>query len=152
MFRYSDQSGLKRIMANASWPYDEKGTLTDGNAVMSLDADMDFDTMSPDTVAAVAKEYGVGYMVREWGPRVYGWNAVVESSRYSDETMKSYLTDMTQTMEDRGYGWCYTDWMGSVGVAYCYPLVEDSTYTQVGDYLWIDEEMTGWFRQINNHT
>lgn len=29
-------------------------------------------------------------------------------------------------------------------------VVEDSTYTQVGDYLWVDEEMTGWFREINS--
>ena len=153
MFRYSDQKSLKRIMENATWPYDEKGTQTDANAVLSLETDIGFKAMAPDTVAAVAREYGVGYMVREWGPRIYGWYAVTaEPGRYSDETMQAYLTDMTQTMEDRGYGWCYTDWMGTVGIAYCYPLVEDSTYTQVADYLWIDEEMTGWFREINNIT
>lgn len=63
--------------------------------------------------------------------------------------MHAYLTDMAQTMAQRGYGWCYTDWMGTVGIAYSYPLVEDSTYTQVDEYLWIDEEMSGWFREIN---
>ena len=155
MFRYSDQNRLKRIMENAVWPYDEKGTFTDANTVLSTEKDMGdmrFKAMSPDTVAAVAKEYDVGYMIFEWGPRIYGWNAIVERSRYSDETMQAYLADMTQTMKDRGYGWCYTDWMGSVGVAYCYPLVEDSTYTQIDDYLWIDEEMTGWFKEINNAT
>jgi hypothetical protein len=149
MFRYSDQGGLKRIMANATWPYDEKGVYTDGNTAMSMAKDIWGKTWAPDSIAAVAKEYGVGYMIYDWGPRVMGWNAVVERSRYSDETMQAYLTDMSQTMADRGYGWCYTDWMGSVGVAYCYPLVEDSTYTQVADYLWIDEEMTGWFKEIN---
>lgn len=149
LFRYSDQSSMKRIMANATWPYDEKGTLTDGNAVMSLEKDMGFKALPPDAVAAVAKEYGVGYMVREWGPRVYGWNAVVERSRYSDETMEAYLTDMTRTMKERGYGWCYTDWMGSVGIAYCYPLVEDTTYTQAQEFLFIDDAMTGWFKDIN---
>lgn len=149
MFRYADQKSMKRIMANATWPYDEKGTLTDANTVLSMEKDMGFKAMAPDTVAAVAQEYGVGYMVREWGPRVYGWYAVKENSRYTDETMHAYLTDMAQTMAQRGYGWCYTDWMGTVGIAYCYPLVEDSTYTQVAEHLYIDEEMSGWFREIN---
>ena len=150
MFRYQDQSGLKRIMENAVWPYEEKGVYTDGNTAMSLAKDTWAQTTAPDSIAAVAGEYGVGYMVYDWGPRVLGWNSIVERSRYTDETMQAYLTDMTQTMAVRGYGWCYTDWMGSVGVAYSYPLVEDSTYTQVADYIWIDEEMTGWFREINN--
>ena len=149
LFRRSDMNGLKRIMEHAVWPYDEKGTFTDGNAVMSQAKDTWTKTYSPDYVAAVAQKYGVGYMVHNWGPRVINYGAVTETTRYSDEIMQAYLTDMTQTMEDRGYGWCYTDWMGSVGVAYCYPLVEDSTYTQVDDYLWIDEEMSGWFREIN---
>lgn len=149
LFRNKDKNGLERIMANAVWPYDEKGVLTDGNAAMSLAKDTWVETMAPDTIAAVAKEHGVGYMVHRWGPTVLNGGSIVEDTRYSDEVMQAYLTDMTQTMAERGYGWCYTDWMGSVGIAYSYPLVEDSTYTQAGDWLWIDEEMTGWFREIN---
>lgn len=152
LFRYKDKNGVKRIMENAAWPYEEKGVLTDGNAAMALAKDTWVETMAPDTIAAVAKEYGVGYMVHRWGPTILNLGSIVENARYSDETMQAYLKDMAQTMADRGYGWCYTDWMGSVGVAYSYPLVKDSTYTQVGDYLWIDEEMTGWFREINNIT
>lgn len=150
LFRRSDLIRLKPTMERAVWPYDEKGEWTDGNTVMSKARDTWTTTFAPDTIAAVAKEYGVGYMVHNWGPRVINYGAITESSRYSDETMQAYLTDMTQTMADRGYGWCYTDWAGSVGIAYCYPLVEDSTYTQASDWLWIDEEMTGWFREINN--
>lgn len=149
LFRYKDKNGVKRIMENAVWPYEEKGVLTDGNAAMALAKDTWVETMAPDTIAAVAKEYGVGYMVHRWGPTILNLGSIVEKSRYSDETMQAHLTDMAQTMKDRGYGWCYTDWMGSLGVAYSYPLVEDSTYTQASDYLWIDEEMTGWFREIN---
>ena len=149
LFRRSDMSGLKRIMENATWPNEKKGVVTDGNAAMSLAKDTWVKTMAPDTIAAVAKEYGVGYMVHRWGPTIFNSGPIVETTRYSDDVMRSYLTDMTQTMHDRGYGWCYTDWMGSVGVAFCYPLVEDSTYTQVQEHLYIDEEMSGWFRQIN---
>lgn len=137
LFRYKDKNTVAQIMENASWPYDEKGILTDGNAAMSLAKDTWVKTMAPDTIAAVAKEYGVGYMVHRWGPTILNLGSIVEKTRYSDEVMQAYLTDMTQTMHDRGYGWCYTDWMGSVGVAYCYPLVEDAPYTQASDYLWI---------------
>ena len=151
LFRYKDKNTVAQIMENASWPYDEKGILTDGNAAMSLAKDTWVKTMAPDTIAAVAKEYGVGYMVHRWGPTILNLGSIVEKTRYSDEVMQAYLTDMTQTMHDRGYGWCYTDWMGSVGVAYCYPLVEDAPYTQASDYLWIDDEMTGWFREINTN-
>ena len=151
LFRYKDKNVVAQIMENAAWPYDEKGILTDGNAAMSLAKDTWVKTMAPDIIAAVAKEYGVGYMVHRWGPTILNLGSIIEKTRYSDEVMQAYLMDMTQTMKDRGYGWCYTDWMGSVGVAYCYPLVEDSTYTQVSDYLWIDEEMTGWFREINKN-
>ena len=150
LFRRSDLNGLKRIMENAVWPYEEKGILTDGSAVLSKATDTWAKTYSPDSVAEIAQQHGVGYMIHNWGPTVLNYGAVTEGVRYSDETMQAYLTDMTQTMADRGYGWCYTDWMGSVGISYCYPLVEGSTYTQAAEYLWIDEEMTGWFREINN--
>lgn len=149
LFRGSDVSGLKRIMKNAVWPYEEKGVLTDGNAAMSMAKKTWTSTRSPDSIAAVAQEYGVGYMIHRWGPTILNHGSITERVRYSDETMEAYLTDMTQAMKDRGYGWCYTDWMGTVGIAYCYPLVEDSTYTQVAEHLYIDEEMSGWFREIN---
>ena len=148
-FTYARQSYVKPTMKKAKWPYKEDGGITDGNAVMSKGASGK-SKHAPDTVASVAKEYGVGYMVSNWGPRVNTWGAIVERHRYTDETMQAYLTDMAQTMAQRGYGWCYTDFMGSVGIAYSYPLVKDSTYTQVAEHLYIDEEMSGWFREINS--
>lgn len=150
LFRISDMSGLKKTMKNASWPYEEKGELVDGSTAMAKAKNTWTKTYSPDSVAAVAQEYGVGYMVHRWGPTILNHGSITERVRYSDETMQAYLTDMAKAMNDRGYGWCYTDWMGTVGIAYCYPLVEGSTYTQVGEYLWIDDEMTGWFRDINH--
>lgn len=143
---YSDR---KSIMQKAVWPYEENGETVDGNAACSKDVDGKAKN-SPDTIAATAKEHGVGYMICEWGPRRDFYGLIVEDVRYSDETMQAYLTDMAQTLTDRGYGWCYTDWMGSVGITFCAPLVHDTTYIRPDyHYLYIDEEMTGWFRQIN---
>lgn len=143
---YSDR---KAIMQKAAWPYEQDEEIVDGNAALSKNTKGKAKN-APDTVAATAKEHGVGYMVYEWGPRRDWYGLIVEDVRYSDETMQSYLTDMTQTMEERGYGWCYTDWMGCVGITFCYPLVKDSTYTQVpGHSLYVDDEMLGWFRSIN---
>ena len=106
--------------------------------------------LSPDAVAAVAKEHGVGYMIFEWGPRIKDMCPITEKNRYCTETMEAYLTDMVQTMKDRGYGWCYTDFIGSVGIACGFPLVETAPYTQVEDYpFYIDEEMTALFREVN---
>lgn len=148
-FPYNRASYVTPAMKKTTWPYKEDGAMTDANAVLSKGADGKA-KHSPDTVAAVAQEYGVGYMVSEWIPRLTYGSAIVERSRYMDETMQAFLTDMTQTMASRNYGWCYGDWMGSVGIAYSYPLVEDSSYTQVQDHLWIDEEMSGWFREVNH--
>ena len=148
-FPYNRASYVKPAMEKTAWPYKEDGAMTDANAVLSKGSSGKA-KHSPDAVAAVATEYGVGYMVSEWIPRLTYGASIVERTRYMDETMQAFLTDMTATMAAREYGWCYGDWMGSVGIAYSYPLVKDSAYTQVGDYLWIDEEMSGWFREINN--
>lgn len=142
---YSDR---KSTMQKAVWPYEEDGEIVDGNAALSKNTKGKAKN-APDAVAATAREHGVGYMVCEWGPRREWYGLIAEDVRYSDDTMQAYLTDMTQTMKERGYGWCYTDWMGCVGLTFCYPLVKDSAYTQVREHLYVDEEMSGWFKEIN---
>lgn len=149
-FPYNRASYVKPTMKKAVWPYKEDGSMTDANAVLSKGPGGKA-KHSPDAVAAVAQEYGVGYMVSKWAPRLTYGSPIIERHRYTDETMQAFLTDMAKTMNERGYGWCYGDWMGSVGIAYTYPLVEDSTYTQVQEYLWTDDEMSGWFREINHN-
>lgn len=142
---YSDR---KSTMQKAVWPYEEDGEIVDGNAALSKNTKGKAKN-APDAVAATAREHGVGYMVCEWGPRREWYGLIAEDVRYSDDTMQAYLTDMTQTMKERGYGWCYTDWMGCVGLTFCYPLVKDSAYTQVREHLYVDEEMSSWFKEIN---
>lgn len=145
-FTFSRISYTKPTMKKAVWPYKEDGEITDGNASMAKAQYAD----APDTTAAIAKEYGVGYMIREWGPRVLDFSPIVEKNRYSSETMEAYLMDMVQTMKDRGYGWCYTDFIGSVGIACGFPLVEGAAYRQIENYpFYVDEEMTALFQKVN---
>ena len=137
-------------MEKAVWPSEVKGEQIDANIALSKDLDGKSKT-APDTIAAIAEENGVGYMVYEWGPRAHYYGLIVDSVRYSDEALDAYFADMTKTMAERGYGWNYTDWMGNVGLTFCSPLVKDSTYTKMeGHSLYIDEEMAQRFRSINN--
>lgn len=147
-FDYFSQSSAEKNMVNTVWPIMEKnGDILDAEGAMTH---MKEKGKTPDEVAAVAKEYGVGYMVSSWGLRMsYGSQTVFEQ-RFPDETMQAYLEDMTQTMADRGYGWCYGNWHGFAGIACAYPLVKTATYTKVeGRPLYIDENMTSLFRQVN---
>ena len=148
-FPYNRASYVTPSMKTSVWPHSKGTNITDANAVLSMGAGGKAQH-SPDAVAAVAREYGVGYMISKWAPRLTYGATIVEPLRYLDETMYAFLTDMSQTMRERGYGWCYGDYMGSVGIGYSYPLVPDSTYTQVHECFFIDEEMSGWFREINN--
>lgn len=148
-FDYFSQSSAEKTMQNTVWPIVEKnGDVVDAEA--ALTNSFYKKGKSPDEVAAVAKEYGVGYMVSDWGPRMSYGSQTVFTQRFSDETMQAYLEDMTNTMAQRGYGWCYTNWHGFAGIACAYPLVETAAYTKVeGRPLYIDENMTNLFRRIN---
>ena len=75
---------------------------------------------------------------------------IIEKNRYAPETMEAYLSDMIQTMASCGYGWCYTDFIGSVGIACGFPLVETASYTQVENFpFYVDKEMTALFHKLN---
>lgn len=147
LFSYFEMGQGEVNMQKASWPYERGGKTVNADAAMANAKDQ---FKSPDAVAAVAKEYGVGYMVSEWGlRRTYG-NQLCFKDRLPDEAMEAYLTDMSQTMAERGYGWCYTNWFGFAGIATEYPLVHSTTYTQMPDSpLYLDEEMMRWFQQLN---
>lgn len=152
-FPYSKLEQAKSLMEAASWPYTEDGKTVDAESNMTIaykDQWSWYPHIAPDEVAAVAKANNVGFMIYRWGPRNMDNIPIAESDRYSDETMKAYLTDMSETMEQRGYGWCYTEMMSSLGIGFLYPLVETTTYTQVENYsLYLDNEMLSWFREIN---
>lgn len=136
----------KKIGATA-WPCESGRTVYDGEAAMSFDDGWIKST--PDSVAAVAQQHGVGFMVSQWAPYMSYGNST-RRERYTDETMQAFLKDMTKTMEERGYGWCYGNWFGFVGFGAAYPAVRSTTYTKLNEApLYVDNETFDWFREIN---
>ena len=133
-------------MAKASWPYEKNGQFCDGESAMQNRAD---GWVTPDAVAAVAAQYGAGYMVSQWAFSVEEGNSVLRE-RYSDETMQAYLKDLSETLARRGYGWCYGNWFSFAGIAAAYPAIGSTTYNKVGPApLYVDDETFAWFREIN---
>ena len=139
----SDQQ-MKALFDKMTWPYETGGTVYDGEGAMVNRTS----GLAPDAVAAVAKQYGVGYMVNEWS--AIGQARSVLRERFSDEMLQAYLTDMSMVMAEREYGWCYGDWFSFVGIGAAYPAVRTTTYTRLNDApLYVDNETFAWFREIN---
>lgn len=137
----------EKLFASAAWPYEKNGKVYDGAATMQTYEN--WIKSAPDHVAAVAQQYGVGFMVSSWAPFVSYGNSV-RRDRFNDDLMQAFLADMTQTMTDRGYGWCYGNWFSFVGIGAAYPAIHSTTYTKVNNApLYIDDETFAWFQEIN---
>ena len=147
-FDYFTRNSAENTMKNMTWPMEKNGEAVDANAVLANHS-RDY-IASPDDIAAVAREHGVGFMVSNWGPRMSYGTQTAFDERMPNETMEHYLQDMSRTMADRGWGWSYTNWYGFAGIACGYPLVKEAVYTKVEDRtLYIDEDMSAMFRRIN---
>ena len=101
----------------------------------------------------VAEEYGVGFMVGNFG--VYlenqGENRVWPTRRYSDEAYEAMITDVLSSIEARDYGWCFDNWFGYFGVVNSFPAFENVVYEQLEDYpYYIDTAMLSWFLEWND--
>ena len=138
------KQGVKMI-ENFSWPY--KG---------ELDAQMLFSKgryggESLMEVMETAQEYGVGFMLSDFGVTVDEKDHIARSRlRYADEPYFAMIEDITSTIENYGYGWCFAHWYSPYGVAFCIPTIEASTYEQVEDYpYYIDQGMMGLFQKLN---
>ena len=138
------QAGLDAIR-NFSWPYE--GTV-DAAALLTSGAGQ-----TCQDVMATAQEYGVGFMLGEFGVSYEAaekWGSSYPRIRYPDKAYQGMITDVTSTMEDMGYGWCFASWYGAYGVAFCIPAIEGVEYEQIEDYpYYIDQGMMGLFQQIN---
>lgn len=130
---------------SVTWPY----TAADG---ITYDAEAALDTYfsgmgSAKELADIAREYGVGFMVGEFG--VFG--SGLTRNRYPDETLYAYFKDMTDTMAEKGYGWCNGGWYGSLGIEVAYPVITNTTYQQIGDHAcYIDQTILKWFQEFNS--
>lgn len=144
---YLTEKGQKAI-GGFDWPY--KGT-TDAKALLS----MNHWRVATTEVMALAQEYGVGYMLSDFGVTLSPYSAVDDACayprfRYPDEPYFAMIRDITSTMEAYGYGWCFAHWYGPYGVAFCIPAIQTSTYEQVEEYpYYIDRGMMDLFREIN---
>ena len=103
----------------------------------------------------VAAEYGVGFMVSDFGIvadpyEVYRGVSNYPTYRYPDEGYRAMIEDITSAITEKGYGWCFANWFGYFGVADSAPVYDSVTYEQVGDYpYYIDTAMRSWFQEIN---
>ena len=131
-------------LATVTWPF----TASDGNtydAEAVLDSPIDH-SVSANELAATAEKYGVGFMVGEWG--IFG-NGLTRN-RYPDETIEAFLKDMANTLEEKGYGWCYGNFHYPYSIACFAPAVKTGDYVKVeGTPLYIEQKMMGWFQEIN---
>ena len=135
------------FLHSVKWPYTaSNGKTYDAQAVLNSVIP---DSVSANELAALAKEYGVGFMIGEFGL----FTTQMPYNRYSDETINAYYQDMVNAMAEKGYGWCAGVWHGSYGVISSYPVIKDSEYQRIGDYaFYIDRTMFDLFQEINHLT
>lgn len=135
----------KKVIKNFSWPYKGK---VDAQALFEVEL---YGQESMNAVMATAQEYGVGFMLGDFGVSSGGnWWFTLDRVRYADEPYFAMIEDITSSVEALGYGWCFNRWYGPYGVAFCIPAIEASTYKQVeDDSYYIDQGMMGLFREIN---
>jgi len=135
----------ENVIENFSWPY--KGEL---NAKILFSKGR-YGGESLMEVMEIAQEYGVGFMLSDFGVTVDEKDHIARSRlRYADEPYFAMIEDITSTMEEMGYGWCFAHWYSPYGVAFCIPAIQSSTYEQVEDYpYYIDQGMMGLFQTIN---
>lgn len=135
-------------LQSVTWPYTASNGVTyDAQAVLD---DPIADSVSANELAAIAEEYGVGFMIGEFGVFVGDGSHGMPTNRYSDETLSAYFRDMASVMEEKGYGWCLGVWDGVYGpVSYC-PAVTDAEYEQVDDHAYyIDRFLFDLIREIS---
>lgn len=128
-----------------TWPYEDM----DGESVINTGL---WGSPSIQKTIEISEEYGVGFMVGEFGVHLGnpGGDREWPVARYPDEAYKAMITDVLSSVESLGYGWCFARWYGYFGIANGWPAYENATYQQLEDYpYYIDTAMLSWFREIN---
>lgn len=132
----------KNYYLNMQWPY---------NGSFDAESLVNYRKNNVLDIAEKAAENGLGFMIGSWGaipPAQY--QPKYPTARYPDETYEAYITDVAQTLESYGFGWCYEEWYSTCGITYSLPLLQNVTYEQIGDYpMYYDTAMLGWFQEIN---
>lgn len=134
-------------VANFSWPY--KGSL-DAQALMN--GKLYQNGPCANEVIAIAQEYGVGFMLSDFGIHTGKANSPSDyiTVRFPDEEYHAMITDIISTIESQGYAWCFAHWYGSYGLSFGYPVIENAVYEQIENYpCYVDQTILGWFKEIN---
>lgn len=128
-------------LSTVTWPF----TASDGKTYDAAAVLNSPDIVSANELAETAEAYGVGFMIGEWG--IFGIG--LTRHRYPDETIQAFLYDMADTMEEKGYGWCYGNFHYPYSIACFAPAVETGDYVKIdGTPLYIEQKMMGWFQTI----
>ena len=150
-YAYDSNAGIIKmknpaVIDSFTWPYQ------DYDAVSMLSVRRANKAASCVEVMAVAEQYGVGFMLGEFGVSLYFQeNTLLPRTRYADDAYQAMILDITSTVEGMGYGWCFGNWYGYFGIAAPMPIIKNTTYAQIEDYpYYIDQTMLGWFRDINS--
>ena len=131
------------------WPYtDDQGRTFTGEMLLDFPlSDSSPEATTVNRVRAIAEEYGVGFIVNEFG--VFGSYQFGGFSRYryTDETLYAYLEDIISTLRKEGIGWVYGNFNEIWSYAPVYPAVEGVEYEKVG-YYYVDRKMQAFFRTM----
>lgn len=133
---------------NFTWPFEDR---IDGEALLT--------TAHPgghsfQKVQELAREYGVGFMLSEFGvtaiPSIGDVN-LPRNIRYADEAYQAMIADIITEVEKKDCGWCFAHWYSPYGIAFGAPVIAGAEYEQLEDYpYYMDRGMYDFFRtQIN---
>ena len=133
---------------NFTWPFEDR-----------IDAEVLLTTAHPggnsyQKVQEIAQEYGVGFMLSEFGvtalPSI-GDVHLPRNFRYPEEDYQAMLSDIIGEVEKSGSGWCFAHWYSPYGIAFGAPVITGAEYERLEDYpYYIDLGMFDFFKSRIN--
>ena len=136
----TDKERDKDYLQSVKWNYKAKDTF-------DLHSYGDENIASLNDIRKTAEKYGVGFMVGEFG--VFG-NGYLSKYRYSDKTMRSYITSMVKAFEAEEIGWVYGGMISQWGIMSTYPCVENAKYVKLeNSTYYYDKTLSAIFKKAN---
>lgn len=130
-------------MASVTWPYNG----IDAEATMTMPMGGQSSNISVADLMKTAEKYDVGVMIGEFGCFT---NSGYDSTRYSDETVSAYVSDMVSVFDKNDLAWCWGPFYNSFGIITAYPVISDTTYSErAGTSYLVDDKMMALFQGIN---
>lgn len=136
----TDKEWDKDHLQSVKWNYKAKDTF-------DLHSYDDENIASLNDIRKTADQYGVGFMVGEFG--VFG-NGYLSKYRYSDKTMRSYISSMIKAFEAEEIGWVYGGMISQWGIMATYPCVENTKYVKLeNSTYYYDKTLGAIFKKAN---